>query len=111
MLAAITEESQRLPRPTPTSGLPQEETFAQMTQWQSEYSKALLDRARQVLNTDQYNAYKEYQDWQTEMRNNLSRGPNGIPGGLVMSTTLGGGQPGGLVTFQVASPVQPTPPP
>lgn len=92
MLAAITEESQRLPRPTPTQGLPPEETMAQMNQWQTEYDKALLDRAKQVLNADQYSAYKDYQDWQTEMRNNMPRGPNGAPAaGMVFRSVAGNG--------------------
>jgi hypothetical protein len=73
MLAAITEESQRLPRPTYTAGVPPEEMMAQSSQWQAEYDKALLDRAKQVLNTEQYNAYKDYQAWQAEMRNSMPR--------------------------------------
>lgn len=92
MLAAITEESQRIPRPTPTQGLPPEEMMAQMNQWQTDYDKALLDRAKQVLNADQYSAYKDYQDWQTEMRNNMPRGPNGAPaGGMVFRSVAGSG--------------------
>jgi hypothetical protein len=79
LLAAISEESQRLPRPAWNTGLPPEESMAQMNQWQTEYDKALLDRAKQVLNTEQYKAYKEFQDWQTEMRNSMPRpmGPGG----------------------------------
>lgn len=90
MLAAITEESQRMPRPTPTQGLPPEETMAQMNQWQTEYDKALLDRAKQVLNTDQYSAYKDYQDWQTEMRANMPRGANGAPAAGMVFRSVGG---------------------
>ena len=115
MLAAVTEESQRLPRPAFSSGLPSEEAFAQTMQWQTEYDKAVLDRAKQVLNADQYNAYKEYQDWQTAIRSNMPapRGPNGGPGGFVISSTLAGGNPGAPVTFQMAAPLpaQPAPPP
>jgi hypothetical protein len=82
MLAAITDESQRLPRPTLAQGVSPEETAAQMTQWQSDYSKALLDRAKSVLSTDQYNAYKDYQDLQTQMGGRfpppmLNAGPGG----------------------------------
>jgi len=82
MLAAITEETQRLPpRPSFQQGVPPEEMMAQMNQWQNEYDKALMDRAKSVLNTEQYNAYKEFQDYQAEMRNNM---PRGAPGGVVM---------------------------
>jgi len=113
MLAALTEESQRLPRPTMTQGVPPEETMAQMNQWQTDYDKALLDRAKQVLNSDQFKAYKEYQDWQTEMRSNMPRGPNGAPGGMVMRSfsSSGGVAVGGpVVDFSMAVPAQPMPP-
>jgi hypothetical protein len=115
MLAAVTEETQRLPpRPTFSQGIPPEEMMTQMNQWQSEYDKAVLDRARQVLNTEQYTAYKEFQDWQTEMRTNLPRGPNGAPGGVVMrSFSAGSGNAvavgGPVVNFQMAVPAQPIP--
>jgi hypothetical protein len=116
MLAAITEESQRLPRPTPSQGLPPEETMAQLSQWQTEYDKALLDRAKQVLSTEQYNAYKDYYDWQTEMRNNLPRGPNGAPAGMVIRNGVVNGGAGiavggPVVNFTTAAPAQPLPPP
>jgi hypothetical protein len=116
MLAAITEESQRLPRPTPTQGLPPEELSAQYMQWQSDYDKALLDRAKQVLSTEQYNAYKEYYDWQTEMRANLPRGPI-QGGGMMIRSVAPNGAPGVIsgpvVNFSAAAPAQwvPQPPP
>jgi hypothetical protein len=116
MLAAISEESKRLPpRPSFQQGVPPEEMMAQMNQWQTEYDKALMDRARQVLNTDQFNAYKEYQDWQTEMRNNMPRGPNGGPGGVVLRSFSSSSN--GLVAapptmnFQMAVPAEPIPAP
>jgi hypothetical protein len=110
LLAAISEESQRLPRPAWNTGLPPEESIAQMTEWQTEYDKALLDRAKQVLNTEQYNAYKEYQDWQTEMRNSMPRGPMG-PGGRAVA--LRGFSSGADVTVEsnmvIAAPLPPPP--
>ena len=114
MLAALKEESQRLPRPAMTQGVPAEETMAQMNQWQTEYDKALLDRAKQVLNSEQFNAYKEYQDWQTEMRNNMPRGPNGGPGGMVMRSFSSNGAAavgGPVVSFSAGVPAQPMPAP
>jgi hypothetical protein len=115
MLAAITEESQRLPRPTFSQGIPPEESMAQMNQWQNEYSKALLDRAKSVLTADQYNTYKEYQDWQTEMRANLPRMGNGGGAGVVMRgvQSVGGPVAGPVVNFAVAAPMPaaPSPPP
>jgi hypothetical protein len=114
MLAAITEESQRLPRPVVGDGLPPDEMMTQMNQWQTEYDKALLDRAKQVLSTEQYSAYKEFQDWQTEMRSNLPRPPGG---GMVIRSMAGASSGvavgGPLVNFQMAVPAQvlPAPPP
>lgn len=114
MLAAIMEESQRMPRPTPSQGLAPEEMMAQMNQWQGEYDKALLDRAKLVLSTEQYKAYKEYQDWQTEMRNSLPRGP--LPGGGMAvrgMTAVGPGAmvSGPVVNFATSVPMQPLAPP
>jgi hypothetical protein len=115
MLAAVTEESQRLPRPTFAPGSAPEDFRTQMMQWQTDYETALLDRAKQVLNTDQYNAYKEYQDWQSEMRANLPRGPNGAQavfavqgGGAVIN---GVSAVGPVVNFQMAAPLPAPPPP
>jgi hypothetical protein len=87
-----------------------------MNQWQAEYDKAMLDRAKQVLNTEQYTAYKEYQDWQTEMRSNLPRGPNGQAGMVLRSFSSSGGNTivsgaGPVVDLQVAVPAQPLPAP
>ncbi|MEJ0034599.1 MAG: hypothetical protein WDO68_00715 [Gammaproteobacteria bacterium] len=107
MLAAITEESQRLPRPTVSQGVPPEETAAQMNQWQTEYNKAVLDRAKQVLNTDQYSAYKEYQDWQTEVRSSMPRMSPGVAVRGVQSNGVGVGP---SVSFTMAAPVQALPP-
>ena len=81
MLTAITDETQRNPRPAYNAGVSQEDATAQAKQWQSDYDKALLDRAKQVLSTEQYNSYKEYQDWQSELRNSMPRGPGGQRGG------------------------------
>jgi hypothetical protein len=114
MLAAISEETQRLPpRPSFQQGVPPEEILTQMNQWQTEYDKALMDRARTVLNTDQYKAYKEYQDWQTEMRNNMPRGLNGAPGGVVMRSfsSSNGVVATPSVGLSMAVPAQPMPPP
>ena len=77
MLSAIAEERDRNPRPTPTSGLPPDEMAMQMNRWQSDYEKALYDRAKQVLTSEQFKSYKEYFDWQQEMRNSF-RPPAGV---------------------------------
>ena len=107
MLAAISDETQRNPRPTFSAGASQEDTTAQTTQWQSDYDKALLDRAKQVLTTEQYNSYKEFQDWQTEMRNSMPRGPGGQRG----IARIGFVSPGGVVGTDSATFIAAPPPP
>ena len=97
MLAAVTEESQRLPRPTLGAGTAPEDGRAQMMQWQTDYDKALLDRAKQVLNTEQYNAYKEYQDWQTEMRNSMPMPVQGGPGAMRVGVVGAGAESATIV--------------
>jgi hypothetical protein len=66
-----------------------------------------------VLNTEQYNAYKEYQDWQTEMRNNMPRPGVGPAGGVVMRSiqSTNGLVAAPTVGFSVAVPAAPTPEP
>jgi hypothetical protein len=75
LLTAMAEERSRSPRPSYDSGLPSEEAMAQMSQWQNEFDKALLDRAKQVLTSEQYKSYKEYYDWQSEMRSSFRSVP------------------------------------
>jgi hypothetical protein len=96
LLAAISEEAERNPRPSYSSGLAPEEAAAQMNEWQTEYDKALMARAKDVLSSEQFKAYKEYQDWQTEMRNSFSNGGGqvsfrartGVAGGVAMDTAV-----------------------
>ena len=75
-----------------------------------ELTSALLDRAKSVLTADQYNACKEYQDWQSEMRANLPRMPNGAPGGGVVMRSvqpINGASGGPLVNFGFITPAPP----
>jgi len=97
MLAAITEERERMPRPVYDAGVPAEEITAQFKQWQTDYDKALADRAKQLLTSEQYKSYKEFQDWQTEMRNAAPM-PMPMPaqGGRAVSRIGVIAQPGGV---------------
>jgi hypothetical protein len=81
MLTALSEERDRLPRPTYAAAIPPEEMATQYKQWQTDYDKAVTDRAKQVLTSEQFKSYKEYQDWQAEMRNGM---PMLMPGGRAM---------------------------
>jgi hypothetical protein len=81
MLAAVTDERRNRPQPTLTPGTTPEEQFAQSSEWQAEYEKAVLERAKSILSAEQYRAYKEFQDFQSEMRKSVPRlsGPTGAP--------------------------------
>jgi hypothetical protein len=113
MLAAISEVSERSPRPTFNQGLPPEESAAQMNQWQEEFDAALLDRAKEVLTADQYNSYKEYHDYQSEMRNSFGRAVrfnatavnSGSANAVIAAPAVG------LTSFSTLTPVAPPPPP
>ena len=84
MLAAMLEEKQRQPRPTPVEGASREDTIAQQNQWQEEYERNVSERAKQVLTADQYEAYREYLEWNADMRKTIERRPAG-PAGAALS--------------------------
>jgi hypothetical protein len=77
LVAAMVEEAQANPRPTPVTGLAPEEAMKQMNDWQDAYDKSVSDRAKQVLNSEQYARYHDYTEWMTEMRKNASSFANG----------------------------------
>lgn len=120
MLAAMSEERDRLPRPVYSAGLPQQDFIAQQNQWQSDYDEALLQRAQQILTSEQYKSYKEYQGWQSEMRKSftvLSTGRANSSGGAVVGMAAPVGQnmlvapaPGSAVAFGTAAPFVPAEP-
>jgi hypothetical protein len=83
LLEVVMEERQSNPRPMPSEGLPPEEMFAQSMKWQEEADKALLERAKTVLTPEQYQHYRDYQQWQSEMRNNSMRSFRAGPGGVM----------------------------
>jgi hypothetical protein len=120
MLAAITEERQNRPRPYVTPGMAPEEQFAQTSEWQAEYEKAVLARAKSILSSEQYQAYKEFQDFQSEMRKSLPRfaGPGGQVSFNAVSadTAVAGPAMGPAIVVaapmsQGVTPVPPSPPP
>jgi hypothetical protein len=112
MLAAISEVSERSPRPAFNQGLPPEESMAQMNQWQEEFDAALLDRAKEVLSADQYNSYKEYHDYQSEMRNSFGRNVrfNATAVSSGSANTVIAAPAVGLTSFSTLAPVAPPPP-
>jgi hypothetical protein len=89
LVTAMVEEARNNPRPTPTAGLAPEEAQKQMNDWQDAYDKSVSERAKQVLTADQYERYREFTDWMTEMRKSSPfpggsravRFSNGVVGG------------------------------
>ena len=69
----LIEQHQQNPRPTLQQGVPPEEMYQASTKWQSESEQAFVDRAKSVLTKEQYEHYRDYQEWQSEMRNNAFR--------------------------------------
>jgi hypothetical protein len=115
LLAAVTEERRNRPQPTASPGMSPEEQFTQSSEWQAEYEKAVLERAKSVLTAEQYRAYKEFQDFQTEMRKSIPRfaGPTGAPvrfNAVVGDVAVGAGPVTGA-SMVITAPAVPAPPP
>lgn len=68
MVTALAEERERVPQPKFADSGSREEYTAAMTAWQADYHERANSRARSILNTEQLNAYNEYQTFQKEMR-------------------------------------------
>jgi outer membrane murein-binding lipoprotein Lpp len=96
MLAALIEERKRVPMPQFSENTTPEEYTKAYSDWQKDYSERVEAQAHSILNTEQMTAYTEYQQWQTEMREQMAtrRAIRGIRGG-----------PGGNVTFMQAAPI------
>jgi hypothetical protein len=62
------DQSRDNPRPSFQNGQSPEETMQASLKWEEESEKALLERAKGVLTKDQYERYRDYQAWQSEMR-------------------------------------------
>jgi hypothetical protein len=67
------EQSQLNPRPTPQEGTLGEDMIKASLKWEEESDQAFLERAKSVLTPDQYERYRDYQAWQSEMRANSMR--------------------------------------
>jgi len=90
MLAVLVEERQRVPMPKLSDSATQEEFAKSYSDWQTDYNERVESQARSILNTEQLQAYNDYQQWQKEMRTQMAtmrpgRGPRGPGGGVVFS--------------------------
>jgi hypothetical protein len=90
MVTALAEERKRVPQPKWNESVSREDFNKEMTAWQEEYNERAATRARSILNSDQQEAYAEYQQWTREMRQQFETrraarearaGAGGPPGG------------------------------
>ena len=108
MLAALTEERERVPAPTYAAGATQEEMTKSYGAWQSDYEERVAAQVRGILTPTQLTTYNEYQQWQKEMREQFAA--QGMPRmrGNVAPAMLGGGV---AISVTTTTPVESTAPP
>lgn len=88
LVAALIEEQRRVPQPEYSSYGDGEMYNKALADWQVQYNERAADRARGILNTEQFSSYNEYQQWQAEMRENFRTMPGRrTRGGNAMSMT------------------------
>jgi len=115
LLNAMVEERDRNPRPAFEPGSQPQEVMARHNQWQEDYERAVNEHAKSILSAEQYASYREYQDWQAEMRNSAVMSSNGgaISNAVVAApVTLPAFGPGpGAVRMVAPMMISPAPPP
>src|SRR5688572_21256776 len=78
LVTAMLEEQKRVPRPEyPSYGDPELHGKA-IADWEAQYNERATDRARSILNGDQFASYSEYQQWQRELRENFKTMPGRV---------------------------------
>lgn len=97
LLDILHEDNQLHPPPTLSPGLSPQDMQAQLTKWQEERDRRILERVQSVLTPEQYSRYRDYQQWQSEMRQNALRNFH------VMSGSASAGAP---VSVQFAVPAE-----
>jgi hypothetical protein len=111
LVSALTEERARVPAPEYSDGMDADQYSKSMADWQNNYNERAADRAKSILNSEQQTAFNEYQQWQTEMRQQMAT--LGGPGGrrFRMDATPAGVTAGGGVILNNVSVVAPAPSP
>jgi hypothetical protein len=87
LVAAMIEEQKAVPQPQYSSYGDVEMYNKALSEWQTQYNERAADRARSIMNSEQFSSYTEYQQWQAEMRDNFKS----MPGGRRMRATMIGG--------------------
>ena len=107
MLAAMTEERERVPWPAAAAGASQEELAKTYGDWQNDYEERVASRVRGILTPTQLTTYNEYQQWQKDMREQFAA--QGMPRmrGNVAPAMLGGGV---AISVTTSAPVESTEP-
>jgi hypothetical protein len=93
LVTAMIEEQKRVPQPDYSSYGDAELYSKALGDWQAQYNERATDRARSILNGEQFSSYTEYQQWQTEMRENFRTMPGGrrMRGGNAVTLTTSPG--------------------
>ena len=71
LVSALVEEQKRVPQPEYSNYGDGEMYNKALADWQAQYNERAADRARGILDTEQFSSYNEYQQWQSEMRENF----------------------------------------
>jgi hypothetical protein len=98
LLKVMVEERDRVPEPDYVDGLDLEEFQKSRMAWEEDYNERVASQARNILDTEQINAYTEYQQAQKDMRAQFGTLlPTGAP-------RMIRGVSSGNVTFSSAAP-------
>jgi hypothetical protein len=89
LLAALVEERNRIPAPGYSRGTTSDEYMKAYGDWQDDYNARVGAQFRGILNTEQYAAYDQYQQWQKEM-NAQMRMASGANGTVIYSAVAPG---------------------
>jgi|KBSMisStandDraft_5_1062788.scaffolds.fasta_scaffold127837_3 outer membrane murein-binding lipoprotein Lpp len=88
LLAALIEERKRTSSPQFSIGTDQDDFAKAYSEWQDDYNARVGAQARNILNDEQYAAFDDYQKWQREMSEQMTRAHIHAGGsGTVMFTT------------------------
>jgi hypothetical protein len=71
LIAAFIEERKRIPMPTPAAVSSTQDFAAAYSDWENDYNARVAAQARNILSSEQYAAYDEYQQAQKEMREQM----------------------------------------
>jgi hypothetical protein len=88
LLNIFLEENDRNPYPQATDGASPEEQIAQSMKWQDESDRVFLERAKSVLTREQYERYRDYQAYESEMRNMFRNFRPAMPVNAQISDTV-----------------------